>query len=369
MPSIQRGQVFKLGGGSWAYRYRDHGRRRQVGGFKTKGEARDALDAALVVARGGPRASERRGWTLSQLVDAYLAQHQVGEHRTATLRWLLRKATDPFGAMLVRDLLPEELGRWAAVAPGGASVRGDAGAAAGASRRRCLGRPRARPRRRPEKPAAASGGGSAVRFLGGGRGGRRRARPLGAPGDLRSRDRTPARGTAPARTPRRRQAGKRPTRSPRLRPRRVEARRQDAGVCPSSGTAEQSRPGRARSRAPASRLAAHLPGFAAATSTCTTGEPANGFRPSALRASTDAEGKATKRIYDLRHTFATFAIHALVPSFIIARVMGTSEAMLRRHYGHLLPDTDELVIERLNAYAASEKEPFGHGVDTAVLTR
>ena len=78
----------------------------------------------------------------------------------------------------------------------------------------------------------------------------------------------------------------------------------------------------------------------------------------------DAEGKATKRIYDLRHTFATFAIHALIPSFIIARVMGTSEAMLRKHYGHLLPDTDDLVIERLNAYAAGENETFGHGEGT-----
>jgi integrase len=78
----------------------------------------------------------------------------------------------------------------------------------------------------------------------------------------------------------------------------------------------------------------------------------------------DAEGKATKRIYDLRHTFAAFAIHALVPSFIIARVMGTSEAMLRKHYGHLLPDTDDLVIERLNAYAAAENETFGHGEGT-----
>jgi integrase len=70
---------------------------------------------------------------------------------------------------------------------------------------------------------------------------------------------------------------------------------------------------------------------------------------------TTAEGKAAKRIYDLRHTFATFAIHALVPSFIIARVVGTSEAMLRKHYGHLLPDTDALVVERLNAYAPTEE--------------
>jgi hypothetical protein len=69
----------------------------------------------------------------------------------------------------------------------------------------------------------------------------------------------------------------------------------------------------------------------------------------------------------LRHTFATFAIHALVPSFIIASVMGTSEAMLRKHYGHLLPDTDDLVRERLNAWADSTPgalEALGNGIPT-----
>jgi hypothetical protein len=51
-----------------------------------------------------------------------------------------------------------------------------------------------------------------------------------------------------------------------------------------------------------------------------------------------------------------------VPSFIIARMMGTSGQMLRKHYGHPLPDTDDLVRERLNDHAAAENVPFGHGV-------
>ena len=76
---------------------------------------------------------------------------------------------------------------------------------------------------------------------------------------------------------------------------------------------------------------------------------ATGLRPEELLALGTEPG-----VYDLRHTFATFAIHALVPSFIIARVMGTSEAMLRKHYGHLLPDTDELVRERLNAWGSQD---------------
>ena len=50
MPSVQRGQVFKLDGGAWAYRYRDeHGQRRQVGGFKGKGAASAALSPATIL--------------------------------------------------------------------------------------------------------------------------------------------------------------------------------------------------------------------------------------------------------------------------------------------------------------------------------
>jgi hypothetical protein len=45
--------------------------------------------------------------------------------------------------------------------------------------------------------------------------------------------------------------------------------------------------------------------------------------------------------------------------------MGTSEAMLRKHYGHLLPDTDDLVRDRLNVHAAVGNQSFGHGAGTA----
>jgi hypothetical protein len=61
MPSIQRGQVYKLAGGSWAYRYRDeNGRRRQVGGFKTKGRRASRSpppSTSLASARSASRAT------------------------------------------------------------------------------------------------------------------------------------------------------------------------------------------------------------------------------------------------------------------------------------------------------------------------
>jgi hypothetical protein len=64
MPSLQRGSVFKLDGGQWAYRLArdEHGRRRQVGGFRTKGEARAASDRHLERIRTG--VCEQRELTL-----------------------------------------------------------------------------------------------------------------------------------------------------------------------------------------------------------------------------------------------------------------------------------------------------------------
>ena len=41
-----------------------------------------------------------------------------------------------------------------------------------------------------------------------------------------------------------------------------------------------------------------------------------------------------RRIYDLRHTFATFALRAGVSTFDLSRYMGASLTMTDRHYGH-----------------------------------
>ena len=41
-----------------------------------------------------------------------------------------------------------------------------------------------------------------------------------------------------------------------------------------------------------------------------------------------------RRIYDLRHTFATFAFRAGISTFELSRYMGASLTMIDRHYGH-----------------------------------
>lgn len=48
---------------------------------------------------------------------------------------------------------------------------------------------------------------------------------------------------------------------------------------------------------------------------------------------TDFEGNK-RSLYSLRHTYATDMLQAGVHQFILAKNMGTSTAMLERHYGH-----------------------------------
>jgi hypothetical protein len=56
-------------------------------------------------------------------------------------------------------------------------------------------------------------------------------------------------------------------------------------------------------------------------------------------------------LYDLRHTYATFALRAGVPVFALSRFMGTSIAMIDLHYGHLAVDSHEHAVSLLEALA------------------
>ena len=63
--------------------------------------------------------------------------------------------------------------------------------------------------------------------------------------------------------------------------------------------------------------------------------------------------------YHLRHTFATEALAAGVSIFELARLMGTSVAMIDRTYGHLARDSEAAIRARLDARAGRS------GVDLA----
>jgi integrase len=55
-----------------------------------------------------------------------------------------------------------------------------------------------------------------------------------------------------------------------------------------------------------------------------------------------------RRTYDLRHTFATFALRAGISTFDLSRYMGASLTMIDRHYGHLARDGREHAIRLLD---------------------
>ena len=69
-------------------------------------------------------------------------------------------------------------------------------------------------------------------------------------------------------------------------------------------------------------------------------------------------GTTCRRIYDLRHTFATFALRAGISTFDLSRYMGASLTMIDRHYGHLARDGREHAIKLLDALNAPEFEPW-----------
>ena len=58
-----------------------------------------------------------------------------------------------------------------------------------------------------------------------------------------------------------------------------------------------------------------------------------------------------RRLYDLRHTNATFALRAGVSVFAVSRFMGCSIAMIDRHYGHLARDGRKHAVSLLDALA------------------
>jgi integrase len=76
----------------------------------------------------------------------------------------------------------------------------------------------------------------------------------------------------------------------------------------------------------------------------------NNFRHRGWTPALSAAGIAHRRIYDLRHTHATWSLAAGIDIFTLARRMGTSVAMIDRTYGHLAAGADDYYRELLDAY-------------------
>ena len=68
----------------------------------------------------------------------------------------------------------------------------------------------------------------------------------------------------------------------------------------------------------------------------------------------EAAGLPPRRIYDLRHSFATWALAAGLSIFELARYMGTSVEMIDRTYGHLAKGSEDTARAKLDAHSAAE---------------
>jgi len=76
-----------------------------------------------------------------------------------------------------------------------------------------------------------------------------------------------------------------------------------------------------------------------------------------------------RRVYDLRHTFATFALRAGISTFDLSRYMGASLTMIDRHYGYLARDGRKHAIRLLDVYATSEPANVHRGKPSRALQR
>jgi integrase len=70
-----------------------------------------------------------------------------------------------------------------------------------------------------------------------------------------------------------------------------------------------------------------------------------------------------RRLYDLRHTFATFAMRAGISPSSSRATWGASLSMIDRHYGHLARDGREHAIRLLDDLDAPAVDVRGRSVD------
>jgi hypothetical protein len=120
--SAQRGQIFRMPNGLWAIRWRESvGRRPQKTGYRTKGEAREALEEDLRRVRLGPL--HRPNITLREMVDAYVDQYDAALSTIAWLRDNMRPALEAWGDRKIGSLTVPEIGTWRQAIPEGKRYR------------------------------------------------------------------------------------------------------------------------------------------------------------------------------------------------------------------------------------------------------
>jgi integrase len=353
----QQGQLIRLkrmsGDGEplWGYRYRLGGRgskRVQRGGFMSERDAAEALGRELERLRRERRVS--RSLTLAELVDAYLGQHDVEPVTIEKLHWLLGKAIAVFGERRVGELRSEEIAAWRiGLSPG---YRFDATQALRQVLARAvvwgmidvnpakLGVDNPSPRRREQRPFESWAQLDAVAAK------------------LSPRYRPMVIFAAAT--------GLRPAEWLALEWRDVDLEARVVYVHRSftKGRLKCPKTEASRRAVPLQTIAVETIEQQLSSRHSTLVFPAerggyldlHNFRNREWKPAQIAAGiEPPRRIYDLRHTFATFALRAGISTFDLSRYMGASLTMIDRHYGHLARDGREHAIRLLDELNAGQR--------------
>jgi len=367
---VQQGQTIELtrrgpdGERLLAYRYRTGGRdskRVQRCGFRSEADARAALERVLEKHRRGRGVGRRL--TLAEFVDEYLAQHEVSPVTLAKLRFLLSRAVQAFGGCYIDELDPVEISAWRMTVSPGYRFEATQALRQVLARAVLWGMLDVNPakqgvenpqRRRTEKRPFESW--EQIEALADRLGPRLGSMVLFAAA-----------------------TGMRPGEWVALEHRDIDHVGRVAYVNRSFGKGRLTSP-----KTEASRRAVPLPARAlAALDQLPTGDAGDllfraerggyldlhNFRNREWKPAQVAAGiEPLRRIYDLRHTFATFALRAGISTFDLSRYMGASLTMIDRHYGHLARDGREHAIRLLDELNAPTVDVRGRPVDARTTT-
>jgi integrase len=360
----QQGQVLALkstgadGQPLWAYRFRRQGRgspRVQRGGFLTERDARAALHSEL---ERLARRRHRREVTLAELVEEYLGQHEAQPETTAKLRWLLSKSVARFGTRPLDELEAREIAAWRMTIPAGHRFE------ATQALRQVLAR--AVLWELIDSNPAKLGVTNPVPV-------RREMRPFESWEEIHA----VATAIGPRHAPLvifAAATGLRPGEWIALEHRDIG---RDANVVHvrrayRNGRVKTTKTYNSTRAVPLQSIAARaldrLPANPGPTDLVFPA-PHRGhfdlhnFRNRHWKPAQHAAGiQPPRRVYDLRHTFATFALRAGVSTFDLSRYMGTSLTMIDRHYGHLAHDARQHVIDLLDRAVDAGGRPVDAGV-------
>jgi integrase len=365
---FQQGQVFRLQSRAgeeplWAYRYRVGGRnsrRMQRGGFASEQDARAALERALEKLRR--EIGIARTLTLAEFVEQYLEQHEASPVTLKKLRFLLSRSVKTFGDYRLDELDPVEIAAWRMTVPSGYRFE------ATQALRQVLAR--AVVWRMLEANPAKRGVENPQRR-------RTEKRPFESWEELEA--------LAEALGPRLGQmvifaaaTGMRPGEWVALEHRDIDRVGRVAYVRRSFSKGRLTYP---KTEASVRAVPLQARALAALDELAVGGSidllfPAerggyldlHNFRNRNWKPAQIAAGiEPFRRIYDLRHTFATFALRAGISTFELSRYMGASLTMIDRHYGHLARDGREHAIRLLDTLNAAVVDVRGRSVDAGEL--